>query len=71
MDTLFNVLFSGATALSQATFGEGTVRIGLTNVQCTVNERVLMNCTASTTTTSCTHSQDAGVRCNSGQICLS
>ncbi len=58
---------SGAQALSQASFGQGTGRIWLDNVQCTVNERVLVNCTASSSgSNSCTHAQDAGVRCPTG-----
>ena len=50
-------------------FGEGTGRIWLDNVQCTGNERALRNCTAiSNGVNSCTHSQDAGVRCPLGNI---
>ena len=55
------------TALSGATFGQGTGRIWLDNVQCTGSERILMNCTASNNgVNNCTHTQDAGVRCPSG-----
>ena len=50
-------------------FGEGTGRIWLTNVQCTGSEIKLSNCTASSNeTNSCTHAQDAGVRCPLGII---
>ena len=56
----------GVQALGQATFGQGTGRIWLDGVQCTVNERVLMNCTTNSTGDSCTHAQDAGVRCTAG-----
>ena len=67
MQGLWVISISGATALIQATFGEGTGRIWLDNVQCTVSERVLMNCTASSNgVNSCTHAQDAGVRCPTG-----
>ena len=56
-----------AESLSQARFGEGTGRIWLTSVQCTGSERALMNCIAnSSATNSCTHAQDAGVRCQQG-----
>ena len=59
---------AGAQALSQASFGQGTGRIWLDNVQCTATERVLMNCTASSSgVNSCTHAQDAGVRCATGE----
>ena len=51
-------------ALTQASFGEGTGRIWLDNVQCTGNEGTLMNCTASfNEINACTHAQDAGVSC--------
>ena len=59
--------FSGSVALSGASFGEGTGRILLDNVQCTGSERELRNCTASTNgINSCIHAQDAGLRCLSG-----
>ncbi len=62
-----NDIFSGAEAHGQASFGEGTGRIWLANVQCTGNERELINCTASSSgVNSCTHAQDAGVRCPPG-----
>lgn len=48
-------------------FGEGTGRIWLTDVECTGNERELRNCTATLNeTSSCTHAQDAGLRCVPG-----
>ena len=61
------MLSTGAQALTQASFGEGTGRIWLNNVQCTASERVLINCTASSSGNTCTHSQDAGVRCATGE----
>ena len=67
--TISSILFiTGAVALTGASFGQGTGRIWLYNVQCTGSERVLMNCTASIDGSStCTHAQDAGVRCQSGR----
>ena len=60
-------ILPGVTALSQATFGEGTGRIWLDNVQCTGSERMLMNCIASSNgINNCTHAQDAGVMCPTG-----
>ncbi len=59
--------FIGVEPFQQATFGQGTGRIWLDNVQCAGSERVLMNCTAgSSGNNSCTHAQDAGVRCPAG-----
>ena len=52
-------------------FGEGTGMIWMDNVTCTGNERVLMNCTASFSgNNSCTHAQDAGVRCSGGKTSM-
>ena len=60
-------MFAGSQALTEANFGQGTGRIWLSNVTCLGSERVLINCTSEFAEgTSCTHSQDAGVRCLSG-----
>ena len=66
--TFIITVSSGAEGLSLAGFGEGTGRIWLDNVQCTGTERTLVNCTASSSgvNSSCTHAQDAGVRCQTG-----
>ncbi len=54
----------GVEAPGQATFGEGTGRIWLDNVQCTGTESALSNCRSNFSgENSCTHGQDAGVRC--------
>ncbi len=51
----------------QATFGEGTGRIWLDNVQCTGNEKALMNCAVNSSgINSCSHAQDVGVICSAG-----
>ncbi len=64
----FKCHFTGAEALSEAVFGEGTGVIWLDNVQCAGSERVLMNCTANSSgNNSCTHAQDAGVSCPTGR----
>lgn len=62
-------MFVGAEALDQASFGEGTGRIWLANVQCTENETSLLQCSvASSGVNSCTHAGDAGVRCSQGTV---
>lgn len=62
---------SGAVALSVASFGDGGRRIWLSNVRCLGTERYLSNCTANSGANSCSHSQDAGVRCQYGkQYCI-
>ena len=54
----------GVEAVGNATFGQGTGWVWLDNVQCTGNETALINCSASSRgINSCTHGQDAGVRC--------
>ena len=58
---------SDSVALPGGSFGEGTGSIWLTNIQCTGSEMSLINCTASSSgVNSCTHAQDAGVRCRPG-----
>ena len=54
-------------AVIGGSFGEGTGRIWLDSVQCTGSERELRNCTSNSNgINSCTHVQDAGVRCLPG-----
>lgn len=61
-------LFAEAETLIQA---EGGGRIWLHNVQCTGRERALIDCTSiSSGVNSCTHAQDAGVRCQYGKFCI-
>ena len=47
-----------------AAFGAGTGPIYLDNLACVGTEPTLTNCTHDTHTADCTHSEDAGVRCN-------
>ena len=65
------VQYIGAQSVSGAGFGEGTGMIWLNSVQCTGSEDRLMNCTVSSSVAgSCTHMQDAGVRCPAGKHIL-
>ena len=66
------IIFLGVVALRGANYGEGTGRIWLDNVQCTGNERQLRNCTATSfgVNLSCSHAQDAGVRCQIGTVII-
>lgn len=52
----------GAVAFSGAHFGQGSGPIHADDVQCTGSEGRLNNCPYDTTNT-CSHSEDAGVRC--------
>ena len=55
---------AGVDAISGAGFGQGEGRTWLTNLQCIGSEAELGNCaTNSSEADSCTHAQDAGVRC--------
>lgn len=53
-----------ALAYTGAPFGGGSGAIVLDNVQCVGDERSILNCTHNGIENSdCTHSEDAGVRC--------
>ena len=60
----FNVyILVGAIATLNALFGQGTGTIALNNVQCAGTEARLVDC-SSGIVSSCSHSEDAGVRCH-------
>ena len=66
------LVHTGATALSRATFGQGTGQIWLDDVACTGSESRLIDCPASPLGShNCQHSEDAGVRCGTGIIMFS
>ena len=53
------------SAIGSAEFGEGSGPIQLDDLNCVGNETALVNCSArSIKEHSCTHSEDAGVKCN-------
>jgi len=52
-----------ATAYIRAHFGQGSGAIVLDDVQCTGSEDNLVDCPYDRSTLDCTHSEDAGVRC--------
>ena len=61
---MLKIQLTGVQALH---FGPGTGRIWLDNVGCVGNEKFLTNCGASSDgNNSCTHFQDAGVKCSPG-----
>ena len=57
---------SSGTAIGSAGFGQGSGSIWLDSVTCTGNESTLASCghLGVNITKSCTHSEDAGVRCS-------
>ena len=65
---------SSGTSYSNAYFGDGSGPILLDNVTCAGSESTLANCghLGVGATRSCSHSEDAGVRCNypPGYICI-
>jgi hypothetical protein len=54
---------SDANAYSNAYFGQGIIPILMTNVGCSGTESRLLDCSYSSSTGGCYHSDDAGVRC--------
>ena len=53
----------GAVARINAYYGQGTAPILLDNVGCSGTESRLIDCTYDSNTTDCSHSDDAGARC--------
>ena len=59
-----------ATAYSSAYFGQGIIPILLDDVGCSGSEVRLIDCPYDSVTSDCSHSEDAGVRCTTGQLIL-
>ena len=57
------VIIIGTIATTNAFFGQGTGPIALVNVLCAGTEARLADCSTGSTTF-CSHSEDAGVRCH-------
>ena len=60
-----HVIIAGGIAFSNAQYGAGTGPIFLNNVQCTSSKSTLLLCASDPilSVSTCTHSRDAGVRC--------
>jgi len=63
---LFVLLFPDAVALLYAHFGQGSVPIVMDEVGCTGSESRLIDCNYDSRH-SCSHREDASVRCDDGQ----
>ena len=57
-----------ATALYNAYFGQGIIPVLLNDVSCLGSESRLLDCSYDSNTTDCSHSDDAAVRCQTGEI---
>ena len=55
-----------ATAFSNAYFGQGSLPILLDDVSCLGSESQLLDCSYDSNTGDCSHSEDAGVSCQTG-----
>ena len=60
---IFLSMFSDATAISNAFYGQGNGPILLDDVACTGLETNLLTCRYDSVTSDCGHSEDAGVQC--------
>ena len=64
--------FTDPEAYGQAYFGDGQGEIYIENVQCNGSESTLEDCPASEVGVhDCTHSEDAGIRCQGMWVCVS
>ncbi|XP_019856574.1 PREDICTED: deleted in malignant brain tumors 1 protein-like isoform X12 [Amphimedon queenslandica] len=54
---------NNSVAFTNNNFGSGVGKIFMDDVQCSGNEARLIDCTYDSITSDCTHSRDAGVRC--------
>ena len=70
LDDILN-LPVGAIGSRSSVNGPGTGEIFLDNVGCTGTETSLLDCSPSMTATACSHSSDAGVRCNPARMSIS
>ena len=61
---------TGAASYTDARFGQGSGQILLNNVNCVGSETSLINCAHDSIgmSGSCTHADDAGVRCRRGKL---
>ena len=63
--------FAGATAYTNAHFGQGTGAIFLDNVNCAGTETTLLSCPSNAVGVhNCQHSEDAGVFCPTIGLCF-
>ena len=69
MHNIMHILI-GAASYTDARFGQGSGQILLNNINCVGSETSLINCTHDSIgmSGSCTHADDAGVRCRRGKL---
>ena len=66
---MITYLCIGAMGIANAAFGQGSGSIWLSNVGCNGTEERLLDCSTSAFGShTCSHSRDAGVRCNISKI---
>jgi len=57
-------------AYGNAAFGQAALPILLDDLACSGSELQLIYCSYDSITTDCSHSEDAGVRCQHGKTCI-
>ena len=62
-----NFFFLGAQAIANGQYSGGAGVIVMSFVDCDSHENRLIDCPQSTATRTCSHSEDAGVRCRSNE----
>lgn len=61
-------MYVDSTAFNDAYFGEGILPILLDDVSCLGSESQLLACSYDSNTADCSHSDDAGVSCQTGRV---
>lgn len=65
-----SVFCTDAIAYSNAQYGQGIIPILLDDVSCSGTEARLIDCTYDSSTSDCSHSDDASVKCQPSKLAI-